>query len=115
MTIPILTIPADEYHKVAAIARRAANPVFVCPVQVELDRYPPDSRRRDIDNSEKSLLDALTQAGVYEDDSLIHKITVTKNQPLPPDGMAIIRISDYDPATTSKPGTANTDCTAVLP
>ena len=86
-------------EKVAAIARRANHGTFTCPVQVELDLYPPDNRRRDIDNSQKSLLDALTCAGVYEDDSLIHKITVTKRDPMPPNGMAFIRISEYEQKT----------------
>ena len=84
-------------EKVTAIARRTGHATFKCPVQVELDLYPPDNRRRDIDNSQKSLLDALTGAGVYEDDSLIHKITVTKREPMPPNGMAFIRIMEYDP------------------
>ena len=41
-------------------------------------------------------MDALTCAGVYEDDSLIHKITVTKREPMPPNGMAFIRITEYE-------------------
>ena len=83
-------------ESVQAIAGRTGHAKFTCPVQVELDLYPPDNRRRDIDNSQKSLLDALTCAGVYEDDSLIHKITVTKREPMPPNGMAFIRISEYE-------------------
>ena len=89
-------------ERVAEISRRANNATFACPVQVELELYPPDARPRDIDNSEKSLLDALTCAGVHEDDSLIHKTTVTKRPPMPPDGMAIIRISDYEQHTTAE-------------
>ena len=86
-------------ENVTAIARRAGHATFKCPVQVELDLYPPDNRRRDIDNSQKSLLDALTCAGVYEDDSLIHRITVTKCKTMPPNGMAFIRISEYEQQT----------------
>lgn len=40
--------------------------------------HPPDRRRRDIDNSMKSLLDALAYAGVYEDDSQIDHLDVTR-------------------------------------
>ena len=81
---------------VAGIARRAGVPMFVRPVSVDIDLRPPDYRRRDADNSLKSTLDALTCAGVYEDDSLIQRLTVTKNNPQPPHGLAIVRIEDYD-------------------
>ncbi len=43
---------------------------------VEIDVYPPDKRKRDIDNILKALLDALTHANVYVDDSLIKKLTI---------------------------------------
>ncbi len=33
--------------------------------------YPPDRRRRDLDNIEKALFDALTQSGLWPDDSQI--------------------------------------------
>ncbi len=91
---------------VGAIARRAGNPSFGVPVTVELELFPPDNRRRDLDNSLKSLLDALTCAGVYEDDSLIQKLTVTKNKPEPPNGLALIRISEYE--QTEQTGTGGT-------
>jgi len=36
-----------------------------------MDAFPPDRRKRDLDNLQKSVLDALEQAGVYADDSQI--------------------------------------------
>lgn len=36
---------------------------------VEIILYPPDKRIRDLDNYNKALFDALTHAGVWEDDS----------------------------------------------
>ncbi len=91
---------------VAAVARRAGNPTFAEPVEVSLDLYPPDNRRRDVDNSLKSTLDALTCARVYEDDSLIRKLTVTKNVPQPPDGLAVVRIEEYEQKETRGAGGA---------
>ncbi|NBW22487.1 MAG: RusA family crossover junction endodeoxyribonuclease, partial [Caulobacteraceae bacterium] len=38
-------------------------------VRVVIEAFPPDRRKRDLDNILKSLLDALTHAGVWEDDS----------------------------------------------
>jgi len=45
--------------------------LFVC-----IYLFPPDKRVRDIDNSVKSCLDALCQAGVFDDDSQIKKLLV---------------------------------------
>lgn len=89
-------------EKVAAIVREIGVNMFVCPVEVEIELHPPDRRLRDADNSLKCTLDSLTGAGVYEDDSLIQKITVTKCAPMPPNGMAIIRINDYEPTPESR-------------
>ncbi|MEX2672880.1 MAG: RusA family crossover junction endodeoxyribonuclease [Phycisphaeraceae bacterium] len=36
-----------------------------------MDAFPPDRRRRDLDNIQKPVLDALEHAGVYRDDSQI--------------------------------------------
>jgi crossover junction endodeoxyribonuclease RusA len=91
---------------VAGIARRAAIPTFRVPVEVDIDLLPPDSRRRDADNSLKCTLDSLTHAGVYEDDSLVRRLTVTMKEPLPPDGMAIIRISEHEQKETRGAGGA---------
>ena len=68
--------------------------------------HPPDNRRRDADNSLKSCLDALTCARVYEDDSLIQRLTVTKKEPQPPDGLAVVRITEYEQKETRGAGGA---------
>lgn len=47
-------------------------------VRVSVDLYPPDARRRDIDNSMKALLDALGYAGVYADDSQITTLHIER-------------------------------------
>lgn len=45
---------------------------------VEIDVYPPDRRRRDLDNVLKALLDACTAAEVWEDDSLVSRLVVNR-------------------------------------
>lgn len=46
---------------------------------VTIEAYPPDRRRRDLDNILKSLLDSLQHAKVYEDDSQIDHLTIKRN------------------------------------
>ncbi|GGR31312.1 RusA family crossover junction endodeoxyribonuclease [Deinococcus ruber] len=50
-----------------------------CPpgarLAVHVDVSPPDRRARDLDNLGKGLLDALTVAGIWADDSLIDRLT----------------------------------------
>jgi crossover junction endodeoxyribonuclease RusA len=40
-------------------------------IALAMDAFPPDRRRRDLDNIQKPVLDALEHAGIYEDDSQI--------------------------------------------
>ncbi len=43
-----------------------------------IEAYPPDKRSRDLDNILKSLLDSLTKAGVWADDSQIDDLRVVR-------------------------------------
>lgn len=67
---------------VATAVRRIDHPAdrlpLTDPLSVEVSLYPPDRRRRDLDNTLKALLDALQHAGVYPDDSLIEQLSVEK-------------------------------------
>lgn len=47
-------------------------------LRVSVLLFPPDKRRRDIDNVLKGLLDGLGHMGVYQDDSQIVRLEVTK-------------------------------------
>ncbi|HFT3208409.1 RusA family crossover junction endodeoxyribonuclease [Klebsiella pneumoniae] len=46
------------------------------PAEVVIVLYPPDFRRRDLDNYNKALFDALTYAGIWEDDSQVKRMTI---------------------------------------
>lgn len=47
---------------------------------VRIDAYPPDQRKRDLDNIPKGLLDALTHANVWLDDSQIDRLTIERHE-----------------------------------
>lgn len=50
------------------------------PLAADVEVFPPDNRRRDIDNLQKALLDAMEHGGVYGDDSQIMKLTIQKRE-----------------------------------
>jgi len=56
-----------------------------------MDAFPPDRRRRDLDNLMKSTQDALEHAGVYEDDGQIDLLSVQRRSVLP-DGQIVVSI-----------------------
>lgn len=60
-------------------------------IALEMDIYPPDKRKRDIDNGIKPTLDALQKAGVYDDDNQIARLLVTR-MVIIPQGQIIVRI-----------------------
>lgn len=49
---------------------------FDSPVSVDIIAYPPNRARHDLDNLPKAILDALTKARVWEDDSLVHDLRI---------------------------------------
>lgn len=60
-------------------------------IAIKIDVYPPDKRRRDLDNVLKSLLDGLAHGGVYEDDSQIGHIDLLRCCVAPP-GRVVVAV-----------------------
>lgn len=60
---------------------------------VEVDVYPPDRRRRDLDNVLKAALDSLQHAGIYADDSQIDDLRLTRRS-VQPGGLLKVRIRE---------------------
>lgn len=58
---------------------------------VDVVVFPPDNRRRDIDNVFKALLDAMQHGGAYADDSQIVRLSIEKRRPVE-GGKTIVRI-----------------------
>lgn len=67
------------------------------PAAVEIFLFPPDARRRDIDNYNKALFDALTHAGLWEDDCQVKRMLVEWG-PKVSGGRVEITICKYEPA-----------------
>jgi crossover junction endodeoxyribonuclease RusA len=64
---------------VAILSRRELRPPHLPAhgkMAVDITLSPPDKRKRDIDNPIKPLLDALTRAGIWKDDSQVSDLHV---------------------------------------
>lgn len=59
-------------------------------LRVEIEVFPPDRRKRDIDNLLKSLLDSLTHAQVWKDDNQISDLRIYRNPTIA--GMVKVRV-----------------------
>jgi crossover junction endodeoxyribonuclease RusA len=73
--------------RVTAMLGRLSVRVTVCP---------PDARRRDLDNVQKALLDALAKGGAYRDDSQIDRLEVIRG-PITPAGKVLVEITQLNP------------------
>lgn len=65
---------------------------------IEVVIYPPDLRKRDLDNfTGKALLDALTHSGIWTDDSLIKQSFCYTGAIHKPSGSCWVRVGEAGP------------------
>lgn len=65
-------------------------------LRVRIDVYPPDQRARDLDNLNKSLLDALSHACVWQDDEQVDDLRLIRCGKVP-SGKVVVSISPINP------------------
>ena len=82
----------EHVHALLATAGQGGKPPHDGAIALAMDAFPPDRRRRDLDNIQKPLLDALEHAGVYEDDSQIDWL-LTRRQVCEPGGKVIVNVA----------------------
>jgi len=51
-------------------------------IALAMDAFPPDRRRRDLDNIAKPVLDVMEHAGLYEDDSQVDLLLTRRCKPV---------------------------------
>ena len=78
---------------IAVLAAAGVRPMDG-PLELRIEVYPPDRRRRDLDNLLKCTQDSLAHAGVFEDDSQIDLLIVARCEPVK-GGEVVIRIDEF--------------------
>ena len=68
----------DEVEK--ALMEQVGRMELDYGIHLEVVLHPPDGRRRDLDNYMKALLDACTIGGLWEDDCLIHQLSILRGE-----------------------------------
>lgn len=61
-------------------------------IAVDIQACPPDNRRRDLDNVQKVLCDALMHAGLFDDDSQIDDLRIWRGPVRKGDGVVLVRV-----------------------
>lgn len=64
-------------------------------LKVSVTLHEPDRRKRDLDNFNKGVLDAITDAGVWGDDSQIDHLVVERGDPHP-GGKVVVEIEELE-------------------
>lgn len=67
------------YEDGCRLIKRPSTPIAY-RVKVHIQWYPPDRRIRDIDGILKAILDLLTRAGIWDDDSLVDFLSVERGE-----------------------------------
>lgn len=66
-----------QYRDKVALAAHCDN-TLDCRLSVTIAAFMPDRRKRDLDNITKAVLDAMTHAGVWQDDGLIDELAIIR-------------------------------------
>ena len=97
------TPKANAYRDLLALSLCGAGErPLAGPLRVQLDCYPPDRRRRDIDNLAKVLFDALT-GWVWTDDSQVKELRVRLHDQVDQEGGSVWCVVSAAPDRTTVP------------
>lgn len=62
------------------ILQQKLKPLVSSRLRLELVMYPPDNKKRDLDNILKAILDALQHANLYADDFHIQQLYIERGE-----------------------------------
>jgi len=82
-------------EKVCSILSAVGAEPIPGPLAVDVQAFPPDRRKHDLDNILKALFDALEKGGAYHDDNQIMKLTAEKHEPVK-GGQVVVKIESFE-------------------
>lgn len=85
-----------RFRRMCVSRLAGAFPKLAGTVKLTGEFYPPDARRRDLDNILKCTLDSLVHAGLMADDSQIKRIDIRMEDPVPPEGLVYIELEEIN-------------------
>ena len=98
---PVLSKDARAYrHQVRRIAIARGIKPLMGKLAVRIEIAPPDDRRRDCDNVQKAVLDALQNAGLFWDDSQVVWLLSIKCEQQAKGGVKV-KLDDFSLQSTS--------------
>ena len=77
----LLSAEGRAYRQAVAVAvleQHGAGDPLAGRLSMTIEAYPPDRRRRDVDNMAKAILDSLERAGVYKNDAQIDHLSIRR-------------------------------------
>jgi len=87
----------EFFAEVAAMFADKNIVMMTGDLEVWIKMYPPDRRRRDIDNGMKATLDSIQKAGLIFDDSQIKKLHAEMFKPEKPGRVEVrLEVINYD-------------------
>jgi crossover junction endodeoxyribonuclease RusA len=77
-----ISVKGREYKKTVCNIVSEFYPIKfgINPLRVHINYWPATKRKMDLDNLFKGILDALTAAGVWDDDSQIDELSISRMQ-----------------------------------
>lgn len=88
----LISSKGRKYREAVCRQLRGVAPV-TGEVLMRVDVFPPDCRRRDLDNLLKGLQDSITHAGLLVDDADIKRLVMVMHEPCRPDGKVQVGLS----------------------
>ena len=80
-------------ERLTSIVRSQGLPPIEGWLECWITAFPPDRRRRDVDNLLKALLDGLEHSGLYGNDYQIASLHIKRGDPKRPDGEVVVALA----------------------